>query len=182
MRDARIVVLGGAGMLGHKMFQRLSERFPETWCRKLPTAWMTMPCAISVMTAAKSAWPPAKSSARMDAGVLEKFQCRAMRFRHPGRHAFRIGREFELDRGGAGEARLADRRQIVGERRVAAPGRHVAMIDAVAVRHMHMGDAALEPPGNLLRRDAHQPEMRDVDRRFHIGKPDLVEEALHRIE
>lgn len=28
----RILVLGGAGMLGHKMFQRLSERYPDTWC------------------------------------------------------------------------------------------------------------------------------------------------------
>lgn len=27
-----IVVLGGTGMLGHKMFQRLRERFPETYC------------------------------------------------------------------------------------------------------------------------------------------------------
>jgi dTDP-4-dehydrorhamnose reductase len=32
MRSAKIVVLGGAGMLGHKMFQRLGERFPETYC------------------------------------------------------------------------------------------------------------------------------------------------------
>lgn len=32
MRNAKIVVLGGAGMLGHKMFQRLGERFPETYC------------------------------------------------------------------------------------------------------------------------------------------------------
>lgn len=27
-----ILVLGGTGMLGHKMFQRLRERFPETYC------------------------------------------------------------------------------------------------------------------------------------------------------
>ena len=27
-----ILVLGGAGMLGHKVFQHLSERFPDTWC------------------------------------------------------------------------------------------------------------------------------------------------------
>jgi dTDP-4-dehydrorhamnose reductase len=27
-----IVVLGGTGMLGHKMFQRLRNRFPETYC------------------------------------------------------------------------------------------------------------------------------------------------------
>jgi dTDP-4-dehydrorhamnose reductase len=29
---AKIVVLGGAGMLGHKMFQVLRERFPRTFC------------------------------------------------------------------------------------------------------------------------------------------------------
>ena len=28
----RILVLGGAGMLGHKMFQAARARFPETWC------------------------------------------------------------------------------------------------------------------------------------------------------
>jgi dTDP-4-dehydrorhamnose reductase len=28
----RVLVLGGGGMLGHKMFQTLSERFPDTWC------------------------------------------------------------------------------------------------------------------------------------------------------
>ncbi|MHB9131484.1 MAG: dTDP-4-dehydrorhamnose reductase family protein [Armatimonadota bacterium] len=28
----RIVVLGGAGMLGHKMFQLLRSRYPDTWC------------------------------------------------------------------------------------------------------------------------------------------------------
>lgn len=40
MRSPRIVVLGAAGMLGHKMFQRLSERFPEAWCtlREDPTS------------------------------------------------------------------------------------------------------------------------------------------------
>jgi nucleoside-diphosphate-sugar epimerase len=28
----KLVVLGGLGMLGHKMFQRLQERFPDTLC------------------------------------------------------------------------------------------------------------------------------------------------------
>jgi len=28
----RILILGGAGMLGHKMFQHLRTRYPETWC------------------------------------------------------------------------------------------------------------------------------------------------------
>lgn len=28
----RILVLGGAGMLGHRMVQTLSARFPDTWC------------------------------------------------------------------------------------------------------------------------------------------------------
>ena len=28
----RILVLGGSGMLGHKMFQTLGQRFPDTWC------------------------------------------------------------------------------------------------------------------------------------------------------
>jgi dTDP-4-dehydrorhamnose reductase len=28
----RVLVLGGAGMLGHKVFQVLSARFPDTWC------------------------------------------------------------------------------------------------------------------------------------------------------
>jgi dTDP-4-dehydrorhamnose reductase len=32
VRVARIVVLGGAGMLGHKMFQVLRSRFPRTFC------------------------------------------------------------------------------------------------------------------------------------------------------
>lgn len=32
MRSPKIVVLGGAGMLGHKMFQKLGERFPDTFC------------------------------------------------------------------------------------------------------------------------------------------------------
>ena len=27
-----ILVLGGTGMLGHKMFQLLRKRFPETYC------------------------------------------------------------------------------------------------------------------------------------------------------
>lgn len=31
-RDGRILVLGGGGMLGHKMFQTLSRRFANTWC------------------------------------------------------------------------------------------------------------------------------------------------------
>jgi dTDP-4-dehydrorhamnose reductase len=31
-RQMEILVLGGTGMLGHKMFQRLRERFPETYC------------------------------------------------------------------------------------------------------------------------------------------------------
>jgi dTDP-4-dehydrorhamnose reductase len=32
MHDARIVVTGGAGMLGHKLFLRLAEKFPEVYC------------------------------------------------------------------------------------------------------------------------------------------------------
>ena len=28
----RLLVLGGTGMVGHKMFQRLRMRFPDTWC------------------------------------------------------------------------------------------------------------------------------------------------------
>lgn len=28
----RILILGGGGMLGHKMFQTLARRFPDTWC------------------------------------------------------------------------------------------------------------------------------------------------------
>jgi len=28
----RVLVLGGTGMLGHKVFQHARERFPETWC------------------------------------------------------------------------------------------------------------------------------------------------------
>ena len=32
MSTRRIIVLGGAGMLGHKLFQRLAEKFPETYC------------------------------------------------------------------------------------------------------------------------------------------------------
>jgi len=28
----RVAVLGGGGMLGHKLFQTLGRRFPETWC------------------------------------------------------------------------------------------------------------------------------------------------------
>jgi len=30
--ESRILVLGGTGMLGHKMFQLLRKRFPETYC------------------------------------------------------------------------------------------------------------------------------------------------------
>lgn len=30
--DMKVLVLGGAGMLGHKMFQILKERVPDTWC------------------------------------------------------------------------------------------------------------------------------------------------------
>ena len=32
MHNARIVVTGGTGMLGHKMFQRLSQQFSEVYC------------------------------------------------------------------------------------------------------------------------------------------------------
>jgi dTDP-4-dehydrorhamnose reductase len=32
LNRTEIVVLGGTGMLGHKMFQRLRKRFPETYC------------------------------------------------------------------------------------------------------------------------------------------------------
>src|ERR1017187_1035651 len=35
MSIAKVIVLGGAGMLGHKMFQTLRERFPGTFC----TVW-----------------------------------------------------------------------------------------------------------------------------------------------
>ncbi len=28
----KILVLGGTGMLGHKMFQYLRQQFPDTWC------------------------------------------------------------------------------------------------------------------------------------------------------
>jgi len=35
MKTMRIVVIGGAGMLGHKMFQVLRERFPGTLCTTL---------------------------------------------------------------------------------------------------------------------------------------------------
>jgi dTDP-4-dehydrorhamnose reductase len=31
-RDVKILILGGGGMLGHKMFQVLGHRFPDTWC------------------------------------------------------------------------------------------------------------------------------------------------------
>jgi dTDP-4-dehydrorhamnose reductase len=30
--QTKILILGGTGMLGHKMFQRLRKRFPETYC------------------------------------------------------------------------------------------------------------------------------------------------------
>jgi hypothetical protein len=55
-------------------------------------------------------------------------------------------------------------------------------MDAVAIGHMHMGDTVPETAGQVGGRNAHQLEMRDVDSRLHIDKPDLVEEALHRIE
>src|ERR1700678_3095555 len=32
MSNRRIMVLGATGMLGHKLFQRLAEKFPETYC------------------------------------------------------------------------------------------------------------------------------------------------------
>jgi len=35
MKTMRIVIIGGAGMLGHKMFQVLRERFPGTICTTL---------------------------------------------------------------------------------------------------------------------------------------------------
>jgi dTDP-4-dehydrorhamnose reductase len=40
MSNRRIMVLGATGMLGHKLFQRLTEKFPETYCtiRKDPNA------------------------------------------------------------------------------------------------------------------------------------------------
>src|SRR5689334_19765630 len=112
--------------------------------------------------------------------LLEEFERGAMSFRDPGGHALGIGWKFELDRSCALEARLADRLEIFIERRVAAAGRHVAMIDAIAIRYMDMGDAALEPLGDVFGRNAHEPEMRNVDCRFHIGKSYLVEKALHR--
>lgn len=31
-RDVKVLVLGGGGMLGHKMFQVLGHRYPDTWC------------------------------------------------------------------------------------------------------------------------------------------------------
>ncbi len=98
----------------------------------------------------------------MHARTLQELERRAMRLGHPGRHAFRIGRKFEFDRRRSGEARIADRRQILLERRVAAPRRHVAVIGAIAIRHMHMRDAPLEAARHVLGRNAHQPEMRDV--------------------
>lgn len=32
VKDPKVLILGGAGMLGHKLFQRLRERFPGTIC------------------------------------------------------------------------------------------------------------------------------------------------------
>jgi dTDP-4-dehydrorhamnose reductase len=46
-RVGRILVLGGGGMLGHKLFQVLGDRFPDTWCtlrsRRDETPWRTVP-------------------------------------------------------------------------------------------------------------------------------------------
>ena len=53
MHDARIVVTGGAGMLGHKLFQRLSEKFPEVYCtiREDPNAEPV--CRVPLLRGAK---------------------------------------------------------------------------------------------------------------------------------
>jgi len=88
--------------------------------------------------------------------------------------------EFKLNRGRTDETRVADRCQIFLEH--PTPWRHVAVMDAVAIGHMYMGHSVPETAGQVGGRNAHQPEMRDVDSRFHIDKADLVEKALHRIE
>ena len=93
----------------------------------------------------------------MDARLLQKPERCTMRFRYPGRHAFRIGRKFEFDRSRALKAGFADRIELFAKGRVAAAGRHVAVIGAIAIRHVNMRNAALQSVGNLLGREEDEP-------------------------
>src|SRR2546429_4739335 len=46
-RVGKILVLGGSGMLGHKLFQLLGHRYADTWCtlrsRHDDLQWRTVP-------------------------------------------------------------------------------------------------------------------------------------------
>jgi len=53
MRNTRIAVLGGAGMLGHKMFQRLGERFPETFCTVVEDLTLKPLCRVELLHSPK---------------------------------------------------------------------------------------------------------------------------------
>ena len=68
----------------------------------------------------------------MHARRLQQPQCAAVGVPHPGNHAAGIAGEFQFDRGGADKAGVADGGQVFVERRVAAAGRQIAVMHAVA--------------------------------------------------
>src|SRR6185437_10142947 len=106
---------------------------------------------------------------------------RAVSFRYPVAHLAQVRRKFQFDRGGAGEPCVSNRGHIFPERGVPSPGRQVAVIDAVAIGDVNLGDPAFEPP-ERGRGNAHQPEMRDVDGRLDIREAHLVEETFHIVQ
>ena len=81
----------------------------------------------------------------MNARIDEELQCRAMRLLDPCQHPARIGRKLQLDRRRADEAGVADRSEIIAERRRSAPGRQVAVIEAVAIGDVDMRDPPAQP-------------------------------------
>jgi hypothetical protein len=117
----------------------------------------------------------------VDADGLQFAQRRAIGFRHPVAHLAYVGRKFELDRCGAGKACVSDRRHVRAEWRVASTRRQIAMIGAVAIGDVNLGDPAPEP-AQRLGRNAHEPEMRDVDGGLDVLKIHCVEKALHVLQ
>lgn len=51
-----VLVLGGGGMLGHKIFQKLRQRIPDTWCTLRPSADQPRLDSIELFSAGNVIW------------------------------------------------------------------------------------------------------------------------------
>src|SRR5579884_3044168 len=109
----------------------------------------------------------ARGEVRAQPSIGQQLSRRIVRLGHPLDHLTWILGELELHRRRADIADLPQRLEVLSERRVAASGGQITVVDAVAVGDVDLPDAAAEPR-QLGGRNPLEPQVGDVDTGLHV--------------